>query len=183
MIGLIKKGRTAEIDTLFIFFVMFILLVWLNGYVRQWKPVLLWSIALSLVGLGFLAKGPQVIAYFYLTIFAYLLFRKRMSFFFSKEHLFGLLFFVLILGVYMFFVLQRISLERYIHMWINQIVDRAESKTSFSFIGHLHFVSVGRDTLFYAMDAHDHTRGYFQGIKEANQGIPQQRIVCLSLLS
>jgi len=137
MIGLIKKGRTAEIDTLFIFFVMFILLIWLNGYVRQWKPVLLWSIALSLVGLGFLAKGPQVIAYFYLTIFAYLLFRKRMSFFFSKEHLFGLLFFVLILGVYMFFVLQRISLEQYTNMWINQIVDRAESRTSFSFIGHL----------------------------------------------
>jgi 4-amino-4-deoxy-L-arabinose transferase-like glycosyltransferase len=137
MIGLIKKGRTAEIDTLFIFFVVFILLAWLNGYVRQWKPVLLWSITLSLVGLGFLAKGPQVIAYFYLTIFAYLLFRKRMSFFFSKEHLFGLLCFVLVLGVYMFFVMQRITLERYTHMWIYQIVDRAESKTSLSFIEHL----------------------------------------------
>ncbi|MFA4917842.1 MAG: glycosyltransferase family 39 protein [Thermodesulfovibrionales bacterium] len=142
MIGLIKKGRTAEIDSLFIFFVVLILLIWLNGYVRQWKPALLWSITLSLVGLGFLTKGPQVIAYFYLTVFAYLFYRKSLSFFFSKSHLFGLLFFVLILGVYMFFVLQRISMEQYNHMWINQIVDRAESKTSFSFFGHLVFYPI-----------------------------------------
>jgi 4-amino-4-deoxy-L-arabinose transferase-like glycosyltransferase len=137
MIGLIKKGRTAEIDTLFIFFVLLILLVWLNGYVRQWKPALLWSVTLSLVGLGFLTKGPQVLAYFYLTVFGYLFFRKRMSFFFSKGHLSGLFCFALILGVYMFFVLQRISPEQYAHMWIYQIVDRAETKTSFSFLTHL----------------------------------------------
>jgi hypothetical protein len=40
MIGLIKKGRTAEIDSLFIFFTNIVLLVWLNGYIRQWKPAL-----------------------------------------------------------------------------------------------------------------------------------------------
>jgi len=84
MIGLIKKGRTAEIDSLFIFFTDIVLLVWLNGYIRQWKPALLWSITLSLVGLGFLTKGPQVIAYFYLTVFAYLFYRKRLRSFFQK---------------------------------------------------------------------------------------------------
>ena len=137
MIGLIKKGRTAEIDSLFIFFITIILLIWLNGYVRQWKPVLLWSISLSLVGVGFLTKGPQVIAYFYLTVFAYLLFRKKLRFFFSKSHLVGLLFFVLILGIYVSFVLQHVTMDRYMQMWFNQIVDRAESKTSFSFFEHL----------------------------------------------
>lgn len=139
MIGLIKKGRTAEIDSLFIFFIAIILLVWLNGYVRQWKPALLWSIALSLVGLGFLTKGPQVIAYFYLTVFAYLFYRKSLSFFFSKSHLFGLLFFVLILVIYMSFILQYVTLEKYMQMWVSQIADRAESKTSFSFFWHLIF--------------------------------------------
>jgi 4-amino-4-deoxy-L-arabinose transferase-like glycosyltransferase len=137
MIGLIKKGRTAEIDSLFIFFIVIILLVWLNGYVRQWKPVLLWSIALSLAGLGFLTKGPQVIAYFYLTVFAYLFYRKNLSFFFSKSHLFGLLFFVLILVVYTSSILQYVTLEKYMQMWFYQITDRAESKTSFSFFEHL----------------------------------------------
>ena len=142
MIGLIKKGRTAEIDSLFIFFIVIILLVWLNGYIRQWKPALLWSIALSLVGLGFLTKGPQVIAYFYLTVFAYLFYRKRLSFFFSKSHLFGLLFFVLILVIYMSFILQYVTLEKYMQMWVSQIADRAESKTSFSFFGHLVFYPI-----------------------------------------
>jgi 4-amino-4-deoxy-L-arabinose transferase-like glycosyltransferase len=137
MIGLIKKGRTAEIDSLFIFFITITLLIWLNGYVRQWKPLMLWSISLSLVGVGFLTKGPQVIAYFYLTVFAYLLFRKKMSFFFSKEHLSGLLFFALILGIYVSFVLQHVTFERYMQMWFSQIVVRAESKTSFSFFQHL----------------------------------------------
>jgi hypothetical protein len=137
MIGLIKKGRTAEIDSLFIFFIAIILLIWLNGYVRQWKPLMLWSISLSLVGVGFLTKGPQVIAYFYLTVFAYLIFRKKLRFFFSKSHLVGLLFFVLILGIYLSFVLQHVTIERYMQMWFNQIVDRAESKTSFSFFQHL----------------------------------------------
>jgi len=137
MIGLIKKGRTAEIDSLFIFFIVIVLLVWLNGYVRQWKPALLWSITLSLVGVGFLTKGPQVIAYFYLTVFAYLYYRKSLSFFFSKSHLFGLLFFVLILVIYMSFILQYVTLEKYMQMWVSQIADRAESKTSFSFFGHL----------------------------------------------
>lgn len=139
MIGLIKKGRTAEIDSLFIFFIAIILLVWLNGYVRQWKPALLWSIALSLVGLGFLTKGPQVIAYFYLTVFAYLLYRKSLSFFFSKSHLFGLLFFVLILVIYMSLILQYVTLEKYMQMWVSQIAERAVSKTYFSFFGHLIF--------------------------------------------
>ncbi len=137
MIGLIKKGRTAEIDSLFIFFIAIILLVWLNGYVRQWKPALLWSMALSLVGLGFLTKGPQVIAYFYLTVFAYLFYRKSLSFFFSKSHLFGLLFFVLILVIYMSFILQYVTLEKYMQMWVSQIAERAESKKSFSFFWHL----------------------------------------------
>jgi 4-amino-4-deoxy-L-arabinose transferase-like glycosyltransferase len=137
MIGLIKKGRSAEIDSLFIFFITIILLIWLNGYVKQWKPVMLWSMSLTLVGVGFLAKGPQVIAYFYLTVFAYLLFRKKLRFFFSKSHLVGLLFFVLILGVYLSFVLQQVTMDRYVQMWFNQIIDRAESKTSFSFFQHL----------------------------------------------
>jgi len=72
-----------------------------------------------------------------LTVFAYLFYRKSLSFFFSKSHLFGLLFFVLILVIYMSFILQYITLEKYMQMWVSQITDRAESKTSVSFFGHL----------------------------------------------
>lgn len=136
MVGLIAKGRTAEIDSLFIFFVVLILLIWLKGYVRGWKPSVLWSVSLTILGIGFLAKGPQIIGYFYVTVFAYLLYRKKLSFFFSKFHLLGILCFVLILGGYLLTVLQWIPFDDYIKMWKGQIAQRAYSK-SYSFIGHV----------------------------------------------
>ena len=77
-----------------------------------------------------------------MTVFAYLFYRKSLSFFFSKSHLFGLLFFVLILVIYMSFILQYVTLEKYMQMWVGQIADRAESKTSFSFFGHLVFYPI-----------------------------------------
>lgn len=135
MVALIQKGSSAEIDSLFIFFVVLSLLLWINGFIRQWKPVVLWSISLLLVGIGFLTKGPQAPAYFYLTVFAYLLIRKRLSFFFTKSHMAGMLVFVFVLFIYLFFVLKRITVSEYIDMWIGQVTQRAETR-HFSFPEH-----------------------------------------------
>ena len=135
MAALIQKGSSAEIDSLFIFFVLFPLLIWINGYLGQRSPVVLWSVSLLLVGVGFLTKGPQAPAYFYLTVFAYLLMRKRLSFFFTKAHAAGVLIFVLVLVSYLFFVLKRIPVNEYMDMWIGQITQRAETR-HFSFLEH-----------------------------------------------
>ncbi len=137
MVELISKGRTAEIDGLFVFLIVLTLLVWINGYLRQWKPATLWSISLTLVGIGFLAKGPQAIAYFYLTIFGYLLVKKRLRFFFSISHLVGILCFIVVLAVYLSFVLEWVSLDKYLKMWQSQITERAESDHVLSFFTHL----------------------------------------------
>jgi len=137
MVELIAKGRTAEIDSLFIFLVVLILLVWINGYARQWKPAVLWGISLTLTGIGFLAKGPQLIAYFYLTVFGYLLVKKRLRFFFSLSHVLGILCFLLVLVIYLSFILQWVPFDKYMKMWISQITERAETKHSLSFLGHL----------------------------------------------
>ena len=135
MVGLISTGRTAEIDSLFVFLVMLILLIWINGYIRRWNPVFVWGIPLLLLGIGFLAKGPQAIAYFYSTVFAYLVLRKRLSFFFSRSHLIGIFCFVLILAIYLSFVLRWITLDEYINMWIGQITQTAETRHH-SFLEH-----------------------------------------------
>jgi len=134
--GLIEKGRTAGIDSLFIFSVTIALLVWINGYLKNWRPVLLWCAALFLLSISFLAKGPQSIAYFYTTVFAYLAIRKRPSFFLSKAHLPGIGLLVLILGIYLLSILRFVSLDEYLNMWINQILQRSVSKHPFSFIEH-----------------------------------------------
>jgi len=144
--GLVLKGRTAEVDSLFIFMVVFILLFWINGYVRKWNPVLLWSVSLFFLGVSFLTKGPQAPAYFYSTVFAFLFFRKKTSFFFSRAHLFGLLIFAGVLIVYVSSVLKSITLNDYMDMWVTQITSRGSTGKN-SFFGHLFLYPL---TLFLA---------------------------------
>jgi 4-amino-4-deoxy-L-arabinose transferase-like glycosyltransferase len=145
MAGLIEKGRQADMDSLFILFVVLVLLTWINGYSRQWKPTVIWSISLLLLGIGFLAKGPQIIAYFYITIFAYLLLKKNLSFFFSKEHLLGILIFISIDAIYLSFVLRWMTFTEYINLWAGQIAERGESRYSYAFLKH--FISFPIDAL------------------------------------
>jgi 4-amino-4-deoxy-L-arabinose transferase-like glycosyltransferase len=145
MAGLIEKGRQADVDSLFIFFVVLVLLTWINGYSRQWKPAVIWSVSLLLLGIGFLAKGPQIIAYFYLTIFAYLLLKKNISFFFSKAHVLGISLFVAIIAIYLSFVLRWTTFPEYMNLWAGQIAERGESRYSYAFLRHL--ISFPFDTL------------------------------------
>jgi 4-amino-4-deoxy-L-arabinose transferase-like glycosyltransferase len=128
MCGPVRAGREAEIDSLQTWVISFILLVWINGYLKQWKPAALWGLTLFLAGFGFLSKGPQVLIFFYMTILPYLLLRKRISFFFSKAHAFGLCLLLLVLAVYLSLLLQWTTLDRYIHMWLGQGMQRTESK-------------------------------------------------------
>jgi 4-amino-4-deoxy-L-arabinose transferase-like glycosyltransferase len=145
MAGLIEKGRQADMDSLFVFFVVLVLLVWINGYSRRWKPAVIWGVPLLLLGIGFLAKGPQIIAYFYLTIFAYLLLKKNISFFFSKAHLFGVFLFVASIAIYLSFVLRWTTFTEYINLWAGQIAERGESRYSHAFLRH--FISFPVDAL------------------------------------
>jgi len=137
MTGLMKKGGSAEIDSIFIFFVAVTLLIWINGYVKQWKPVFLWSLPLFILGFSFFTKGPQALSFFYLTIFAYLLLRKRVSFLFSISHLIGILCFILVIAVYLSGIVQWVPFDKYGKMWIEQITSRADTRHSYSFLKHL----------------------------------------------
>ncbi|MBI5055741.1 MAG: glycosyltransferase family 39 protein [Nitrospirae bacterium] len=128
MYGPVRAGREAEIDSLQTFVISFILLLWINGYLKQWKPAVLWGLTLSLAGIGFLSKGPQMLMFFYMSIIPYLLLRKRISFFFSKAHVFGLGLLLLVLAVYLMLLLQWTTLERYIHMWLGEGMQRTESR-------------------------------------------------------
>ena len=136
MVGLLKKGREAEIESLHFFLIAVVLLVWINGYVRQWKPSVLWGITLTLVGIGFLSKGPQVIFFFYMSVIPYLLLRKKMSLFFSRGHVFGLTLLLLVLSLYMLTVLQWTTADTYVQKWISEGMQRTESRHTFTFLQH-----------------------------------------------
>lgn len=177
MIGLIQKGRTAEIDTLFIFFVTLILLIWINGYTRQRKPLVLWSVSLTLLGIGFLAKGPQIIGYFYLSIFAYLFYRKNLSFFFSRYHLIGFFCFFFVLALYLFFVLQWVTPDEYLKMWAGQIAERAESKHSLSFLQHILTYPIGAVASFSPCMLFLIPLGYYKNLRKKAKEVFQNEIL------
>jgi 4-amino-4-deoxy-L-arabinose transferase-like glycosyltransferase len=135
MSSLMQKGTSAEIDSLLILVTALSSLLWINGYLRQWRPVYIWSASLFVLVLAFLVKGPQSPAYFYTAVFAYLLMKKRLSFFFSRAHLIGIVIFLLVLGIYLGFVLQEISFQEYVKMWEEQIKSRGDM-TKHSFLKH-----------------------------------------------
>ena len=135
MIGIMGKGRVAEIDSLFIFLVTVNLLVWIYGYTSNWKGPILWSVSLSLLAVSFLSKGPQAIVLFYSTVFAYLLVKRKLKLFFSFSHLIGLVFFGVILACYMLSVLKWVRFDEYIAMWRDQILQRTIEEHS-SFFEH-----------------------------------------------
>ena len=136
MTGLLKKGASAEIDALFILTVTVILLVWLNGYQKRWKPAALWGIPLFLVGVAFLIKGPHAAVYFYLTTGCYLLLRKRPSLLFSRAHLLGIFIAAAVLLLYLSAVLQEISAADYLRMWEEQVVSRGSTGRAGGFFRH-----------------------------------------------
>jgi hypothetical protein len=137
MVILITKGMTAEIDSLFIFLTTIALLAWFYGYAQRWKPAFVWIVSLSITSIGFLTKGPQGPAYFYFTVFAYLLYKRNLRFFFSLSHGIGLFCFASILGAYLLTVLQHISLNEYLQMWKSQTSQRGSTSRSFGFLKHL----------------------------------------------
>jgi 4-amino-4-deoxy-L-arabinose transferase-like glycosyltransferase len=137
MVGLLQKGREAEIESLHFFLIALVLLVWINGYVRQWKPSVLWGTTLTLVGIGFLSKGPQMVFFFYMTVVPYLLVRRKMSLFFSRGHVLGLVLLLLLLSLYMLSVLEWTTADTYVRKWISEGLQRTESRHAFTFLQHL----------------------------------------------
>jgi 4-amino-4-deoxy-L-arabinose transferase-like glycosyltransferase len=137
MTGLLKKGMSAEIDSLFILFVTGILLFWLNGVIKNWKPVVVWGGSLFMVGVAFLTKGPHAAVFFYVTVVTYLLLRKRLSFFFTRGHAIGIFIAVAVLVFYLSAVLQEITPGNYLGMWKTQISSRGESSHTHGFVKHL----------------------------------------------
>jgi len=137
MVGSITEGRRAEIDALFVFFVVLSLLIWFNGYEKKWKPVILWGLPLIILGAGFLTKGPHIVAFFYATVAVYLLYKKRISFLFSGSHLIAVLLFIMIIASYLMSISSRIDFGEYTDMWLTQIMRKTESGHSSSFPEHI----------------------------------------------
>jgi 4-amino-4-deoxy-L-arabinose transferase-like glycosyltransferase len=70
--GMIEKGRLVEIEALYVSLSALAMICWLTAWERQASPWVLWIPASIVLGLGWLAKGPVHLTFFYAVVAAVL---------------------------------------------------------------------------------------------------------------
>jgi 4-amino-4-deoxy-L-arabinose transferase-like glycosyltransferase len=93
----LQIGRLGESEAAFALFVSASLLVWHLGYVRGWRPIVVWSAGFAFAALGALVKGPQAPVYFGAIIGVYLLAKRDWRYLLSWQAVSGAFVFVAIL--------------------------------------------------------------------------------------
>ena len=88
-LGFLEKGRLAEIEALYIACFGMALLVWLAAWWRQHHWIA-WMGSMLLLGVGFLAKGPVHVWFFYAVVIGVLAAEGKLRELLSWRHLTGL---------------------------------------------------------------------------------------------
>lgn len=88
-IGFVEKGRLIEIEALYISLFGIALVAWL-GLRWQGKETAAWIVSGVVLGLGFLAKGPPHMLYFYALVIGVLSAEKKLTELRGWRHLLGL---------------------------------------------------------------------------------------------
>ncbi len=92
-IGFLEKGRLAEIEGIYMALFGMALMVWLAAWWKDWKW-LAWVGSMLLLGVGFLAKGPVHVWYFYAIVIGVLWAEGRLRELLSLRHWVGVAVFV-----------------------------------------------------------------------------------------
>ncbi len=95
--GMIEKGRLIEIEALYVSLCALAIICWLSFWERQRSPWLIWVPASIFLGLGWLAKGPVHLIFFYGVVVAVLWQNKNWRPLSHPAHFAGLL---IMLGIF-----------------------------------------------------------------------------------
>src|SRR5437763_2536152 len=70
--GIIEKGRLIEIEGLYVSLCALAIIFWLSFWEQKKSPWLIWTLPFVLLGLGWLARGPVHLLFFYGVVFSVL---------------------------------------------------------------------------------------------------------------
>jgi len=96
-IGMMEKGRLIEIEALYVSLCGLAIIFWLSLFLQRKSPWLIWVSASIFLGLGFLAKGPTHLIFFYAIVFAVLWQMKEWRLLIHPAHFAGL---AIMLGIF-----------------------------------------------------------------------------------
>jgi 4-amino-4-deoxy-L-arabinose transferase-like glycosyltransferase len=130
--GLIEKGRLIEIEALYVSLCALAIIFWLSSWEQKKSAWLIWIPASVFLGLGWLAKGPIHLIFFYAIVIAVLWQNKNWRLLFSPAHLVAVF---IMLGIFAAWAVPFVQATGGAH---------AAAKWSFQFTGRL----TGRDFVF-----------------------------------
>lgn len=95
--GIIEKGRLAEIEALYVSLCALAIIFWLSWWRQRKSPWLIWTVPFIFLGLGWLAKGPLHLVFFYGVVVAVIWKERNWRALFHPAHLFGI---IIMLGIF-----------------------------------------------------------------------------------
>src|SRR3981081_4422037 len=89
--GIIEKGRSIEIEALYVSLFALALICWLSWWEQERSPWLTWTVPWIFLGLGWLAKAPIHVIFFYAIVIAVLWRSRELRRIGNLPHLFGII--------------------------------------------------------------------------------------------
>ena len=123
--GLIEKGRLIEIEAVYVSLATGAIICWLSWWQQNRSPWLIWVVPWFFLGLGWLAKGPILLLFFYAVVLAVLGHAKQWRQLLHPAHGLGLF---IMLGIFSAWAVPFAAATgsgRVIIKWSNQISGRA----------------------------------------------------------
>ena len=122
--GLIEKGRLIEIEAVYVSLSALAIICWLSCWLTNRSPWLTWIVPWIWLGLGWLAKGPVHLVFFYAVVVLVLWKSKRLKILFHPAHFVGLLVMLAIFAAWAIPFLQMSSQSRALTKWSAQFSGR-----------------------------------------------------------
>jgi 4-amino-4-deoxy-L-arabinose transferase-like glycosyltransferase len=123
-LGTIQKGRLIEIEALYISLCGLAMICWLTWWEQKRSPWLTWTVPWIFLGLGWLAKGPTLLVFFYALVLTVVWQTRRWRDLFHPAHLLGLLVMLGIFGSWAIPFSHMTAGSRAMRTWSNQFVGR-----------------------------------------------------------
>lgn len=122
--GLIEKGRLIEIEAVYVSLSALAIICWLSWWLSDKSPWLTWVIPWIWLGLGWLAKGPVHLIFFYAVVMAVLWKMKRLKALFHPAHFVGIIVMLGIFAAWAIPFLQMSNQSRALTKWSAQFTGR-----------------------------------------------------------
>lgn len=126
--GMIEKGRLIEIEALYAALTGLAFICWFAWFLQKRSPWLTWTVPWIFLGLGWLAKGPLHLVFFYAVIGAVLYHRRELRCLFQPAHLVGIL---IMLGIFAAWAVPCLEIMReanVTHVWSRQFSGRVSGE-------------------------------------------------------